>query len=171
MMDWRALMSGATARQVNTGLSSESYDQYDHNDQNQASSGSFGHIGHIGHGGVAQPPVSEPANPAIAEIADRHGLTLSELQQAAGPDWCDVEANIKLADALADAVKTRRMRERGQVPPNYTSVTVCAGCGPVPVWPDCPEHVLACPWCFNRAAGKPIPTPDSRSEQREATYD
>jgi len=97
--------------------------------------------------------------PAIAEIADRHGLTFSELQEAAGPDWCDVEANLELADALADVVKTRWMRERGQVPPNYTSITICAGCGPVPMWPDSPEHVLACPWCFNRAAGRPIPTP------------
>ena len=158
-MDWRALMSGATARQVNTGLSSESYDQYDHNDQNQASSGSIGHIGHSGHRELAQPPVSGTVNPAITEIADRHGLTLSELQEAAGPDWCDVEANLELANALANVVKTRWMRERGQVPPNYTSITVCAGCGPVPVWPDCPEHVLACPWCFNRAAGRPIPTP------------
>ena len=97
--------------------------------------------------------------PAIAEIAKRHGLTLSELQQAAGPDWPEVEANLALANALADVVKTRWMRERGQVPPNYTSVTVCAGCGPVPMWPNSPEYVLACPWCFNRAAGKPIPTP------------
>ncbi len=95
----------------------------------------------------------------LTEVAREHGLTLTELQEAAGPDWPEVEANIELADALADAVKTRWMRERGQVPPNYTSLTICASCGPVPVWPDCPEHVLACPWCFNRAAGKPIPTP------------
>ena len=107
----------------------------------------------------------------IAEIASKHGLTLSELQEAAGPDWLDVEANIKLADALADAVKTRRMRERGQVPPNYTSVTVCAGCGPVPMWRDCPEHVLACPWCFNRAAGRPVPTPKRDGEQHEVAHD
>ena len=107
----------------------------------------------------------------ITEIATRHGLTLSDLQEAAGSDWCDVEANLALANALADAVKTRRMRERGQVPPNYTSVTVCAGCGPVPVWSHCPEHVLACTWCFNRAAGRPMPTPIIRSKQREADHE
>ena len=107
----------------------------------------------------------------ITEIATRHGLTLSDLQEAAGPDWCDAEANLALANALADAVKTRRMRERGQVPPNYTSVTICVGCGPVPMWPDSPEHVLACPWCFNRLAGRPIPAPRSRSEQRGAAHD
>ena len=107
----------------------------------------------------------------LTEVTREHGLTLAELEEAAGPDWPEVEANIELADTLADAVKTRRMRERGQVPPNYTSVTVCAGCGLVPVWPDCPEHVLACPWCFNRAAGKPIPTPRGRSEQNEVVHD
>ena len=90
-------------------------------------------------------------------IASRYGLTLSELQEAAGPDWPEVEADPKFAEALAHAVQTRRMRERDEVPPHYTATTVCAGCGPVPIWVGAPEHVLACPWCFNRLAGRSIP--------------
>ncbi len=108
---------------------------------------------------------------SIPAIADRHGFTLLDLQEAAGPDWPEVEADPKLAQALANAIQTRRIRERGQVPPNYTAVTVCAGCGPVPIWAGAPEHVLACPWCFNRAAGRPIPTPRSRSEQHGVAHD
>jgi hypothetical protein len=104
---------------------------------------------------------------SIAVIADRHGLTLTELEEAAGPDWPEVEADPKLAQSFANAIQTRRLREHGQIPPSYTSVTVCAGCGPVPIWAGAPEHVLACPWCFNRIAGKAIPTPKSRSEQHE----
>ena len=89
---------------------------------------------------------------AITEIASKHGLTLSELEEAAGPDWPEVFADLALAQALAHAVQTRRMRERGEVPPHYTASTVCAGCGPVPIWEGAPEKVLACPWCFNRVA-------------------
>ena len=97
----------------------------------------------------------------LTEVAREHGLTLTELEEAAGPDWPEVAADTNLARALANAVQIRRMRERGQIPPNYTSVTVCAGCGPVPMWPNSPEYVLACPWCFNRAAGRPIPTKEA----------
>ncbi len=93
----------------------------------------------------------------LAEVAKAHGLTLTELEKAAGSDWLEVKADPKLAHAFANAIQTRRMRERGQVPSNYTSVTVCAGCGPVPIWVGAPEHVLACPWCFNRLAGRSIP--------------
>lgn len=55
------------------------------------------------------------------------------------------------------AVNTRRMRELGIVPPHYTAVTECAGCGLVPIFPGVPSRVLACPWCLNRAAGRPMP--------------
>ncbi len=92
------------------------------------------------------------AVPEVTEVAEAHGMTLSELKEAAGPDWPEVEADLALAQALAHAVQTRRMRERGEVPPHYTATTLCAGCGPVPIWPGAPEHVLACPWCFNRVA-------------------
>ena len=89
----------------------------------------------------------------LTEVAREHGLTLSELEEAAGPDWPEVEADPKLAEALAHAVQTRKMRERGEVPPHYTGTTICAGCGPVPIWPGAPSRVLACPWCFNRVRG------------------
>lgn len=88
----------------------------------------------------------------LTEVAREHGLTLTELEEAAGPDWPEVEADPELARAFANAIQTRRLRERGQIPPSYTNVTVCAGCGPVPIWAGASEHVLACPWCFNRLA-------------------
>ncbi len=46
------------------------------------------------------------------------------------------------------------MRERGEVPSNYTSTTICRHCrGPVPIYPGMAERVLGCPWCFNREKG------------------
>jgi hypothetical protein len=86
-----------------------------------------------------------------------HGLTLVELQEAAGPDWPEVQADTVLLETFAAAVATRRMREAGVIPPHYTSTTICARCGPVLIFPGVPAHVLACPWCFNRAASKPVP--------------
>jgi len=90
-------------------------------------------------------------------IAQRYGLTVADLTAIAGPDWPECERDPVLLETLARAVQTRRMRERGEVPPTYTATTVCAGCGPVPIFPGAPSHVLACPWCLNRAAGRPVP--------------
>ena len=90
-------------------------------------------------------------------VAARFGLTVANLKDAAGPDWPECERDPALLECLAAAVQTRRMRERGDVPKHYTSTTLCAGCGPVPIFEGCPERVLACPWCFVRLSGKPVP--------------
>ncbi len=92
-----------------------------------------------------------------ALVADRYGLNVAELRTVAGPDWPECERDPALLEVLAHAVQTRRMLERGEVPPHYTATTVCAGCGPVPIFEGCPDRVLACPWCLNRAAGRPVP--------------
>ena len=56
-----------------------------------------------------------------------------------------------------------RMMDRGIPPPGYSKAVECSGCGPVLLWPTCPDRVIACPWCFRRKAGKAIPRP-SKSE-------
>lgn len=89
--------------------------------------------------------------------AQRHGLTVDDLRAAAGNDWPEVQADPALLEALAHAVSVRRMRERGEVPPSYTAVTDCAGCGPVPIFEGAPDRVMGCPWCFGRVAGRPVP--------------
>ena len=107
--------------------------------------------------GVATVAVASPSEGLFAPPAT-YGLTLADIQDAAGPDWCEVEANPVLFETVARAVATRRMRERGEVPAHYTSTTVCRHCGLVPIFPGVPETVDGCPWCFNRAAGRPIPS-------------
>ena len=86
-----------------------------------------------------------------------HGVSLAELKTLAGEDWRWLEEAPARLEAFAHAVMTRRMRERGEVPPDYTGITECAGCGPVPIWVGCPPAVLGCPWCFNRLRGLPVP--------------
>lgn len=95
----------------------------------------------------------------IWRIAERHKLGLSDLESAAGKDWPEVLASPDLAEALAGAVTTRRMRERGERPAHYTQRATCAACGPVWLWEGAPLNVVGCPWCFNRAAGRPVPHP------------
>lgn len=102
-----------------------------------------------------------------ALVAGQHGLMLADLREAAGPDWPEVERDQVLLETLAHAVQIRRMRERGVVPPEYTAVTDCAGCGPVPIFPGCPPKVDGCPWCFNRAKGLSVPRANSSNEHAQ----
>lgn len=67
-------------------------------------------------------------------------------------------ACLTYARALIDTAD----RHDGYTPSGWTQACSCKRCGPVWLWPDAPEHVLGCPWCFNRAADLPIPRPPIR---------
>ncbi len=97
--------------------------------------------------------------PTAERIAQAHGLTRADLQQAAGTDWADIENEPEALEALANSIQIRRMRERSEVPPHYTATTICAHCGPIPIFSGVAERVVFCPWCFNRVAGLPVPRP------------
>ena len=84
---------------------------------------------------------------------------MDELRDLAAADWPTLEADPELLETFAHAVRTRRMREAGEIPPEYTQTVECAGCGPVLLWEGAPERVAACPWCFNRIRGLPVPMP------------
>lgn len=90
---------------------------------------------------------------------DLPGLTLAELEEAAGEDWPEVRDDPQVLEALAHAVITRRQRERGERPSHWSETCDCADCGPVYLWRGSPASVLGCPWCLNRAEGQPIPRP------------
>ena len=101
-----------------------------------------------------------PAQSATSESPLKlHGLTLPELEEVAGEDWAAVSDDPAVLEALAHAVVTGRQRERGERPLHWTELCECAGCGPVYLWPGGPARVLGCPWCINRAEGRPIPRP------------
>ena len=100
-------------------------------------------------------------------IAQAHGLTLADLQQAAGPDWAEIKNDPATLEALVHSITIRRMRERGEVPPDYTTTTVCRHCGPVPIYQGIAERVLGCPWCFNRAKGLPMPKAPTKTQVQD----
>ena len=95
-----------------------------------------------------------------------HGISYLELRREAAQDWPSLMADPALLDTFAHALATRRMREKGEIPPDYTDNTVCAECGPVPIFEGCSSEVLACVWCSNRVSGRPVPvlTDNSKGE-------
>jgi len=105
----------------------------------------------------ASPQSPNSSNSTNSNGAIVHGIPLPELRHLAGNDWSEIEADPSLLEAFAAAVQARRLREQGQIPDGWTETVTCAGCGPVPLWPGLPEKVLACPWCFNRLRGLPVP--------------
>ena len=80
-----------------------------------------------------------------------------ELSELLGTDWDWIRNDPKFLGACRQAETVRRMREAGIVPSHYTDSTVCGHCGCVPIFPGCPDKVMACPWCFNRLKRLPIP--------------
>ena len=112
-------------------------------------------------------PVADTGKPCAGMIAQTHGLTLADLQQAAGPDWAEIEHDPATLEALANSIQLRRIRERSEVPSNYTSTTICAHCGPVPIYPGMAERVLGCPWCFNRVKGLPVPKVSTKTQVQD----
>jgi hypothetical protein len=86
-----------------------------------------------------------------------NGIHIAELRALAGADWPELERDPALLATFAHAVEIRKMRERGEIPPHYTKSVTCERCGPVMLWEGAPNTVVGCPWCLNRAAGKPAP--------------
>lgn len=77
------------------------------------------------------------------------------------PDVASVTEALTDAErrAIVYCERIARDRKTGRVPDSYTATTWCRGCGTVPIFEGAPARVDACPWCFNRAKGLPIPRP------------
>ncbi len=84
--------------------------------------------------------------------------SLEEIKRKAGSDWDEIANDPEQLKAFAELLMIAAMREKGIVPDHYTATTECSGCGTVPIFEGVPESVGACPWCFNRLKGLPMPT-------------
>jgi len=125
----------------------------------------------IGAGGHQECEISERSEissfPSLEAEGGPRNITLADLQQAAGPDWAEIKNDPATLEALARSITIRRMRECGEVPPDYTATTVCRHCGPVPIYPGVAEHVQGCPWCLNRAKGLPMPKAPTKTQVQD----
>ncbi len=98
-----------------------------------------------------------------------HGCSIVELKGLAGEEWTDIETDEESLEALAYTVATRRLREQGIVPDDYTSIIICEQCGSVPMWEGFPKESNSCVWCFNRISGKPVPNIQKACESQQGT--
>lgn len=113
-----------------------------------------------------------------AEPADDAG-TLPRACQRVGADFGDLLAALLPADvaelalhrftppeldAFVRAVTVRRCRFAGRAPATWTKAATCRHCGPVLLWPESPDSLDACPWCWSRRDGLPIPRPADMAE-------
>lgn len=111
--------------------------------------------------------------PQIIPIAGLPGgLTLADLEAELGsdPDWPTIKTDPELLRGYAETIATTRQVRAGIVPDGWTGVFRCARCGPVYLQPGGPKDLLACPWCFNRAQGLPVPAPNPSDPPREERW-
>jgi len=105
-------------------------------------------------------PVIEAQRLRLIRLAQAEGLPVrTVLKLARGElDMLDgyPEATVL---AYARALLCTAERRVGHVPMAWSEAAHCDGCGPVWLWSDLPPRVLACPWCWNRLAGLPVPRP------------
>lgn len=94
-------------------------------------------------------------------ILTHHGISQNELKTFLAEDWNDYQDNPESLIAWSDLLANRRLIEQGTLPPNFTAITHCNGCGNVFVPPEVTTGgtVFGCPWCRNRVDGLPIPKP------------
>ncbi len=94
---------------------------------------------------------------ALTDKTDKRGSVSS------GSEWSELleNKNGELTEqempVAEEMVVITEMRQKGIVPDHYTATTNCKHCGPVPIFEGCWPESDACPWCFNRLRGLPMP--------------
>ncbi len=99
----------------------------------------------------------------LADACRGLDITPAEVKEALAEedieDWRKGAITAETMNAFARSLVQRRKMEQGKRPDHYTEQATCKHCGPIWLW--FPGEVLGCPWCWNRAADRPIPRPCS----------
>ncbi len=98
---------------------------------------------------------------ALATICQNLPITAIEVHEALSQqdieDWYNDKMSINELEAFSSSLVQRKVMDQGKTPSHYTQKAICKWCGPIWLWIS--EEVLGCPWCWNRATGKPISHP------------
>lgn len=98
---------------------------------------------------------------ALADACKGLDITPAKVKEALSPedidDWHEGAVSADTLAAFARSLVQRRQMDQGKRPEHYTEQATCKHCGPIWLWFS--GKVAGCPWCWNRAAGKPIPRP------------
>lgn len=151
-MSWRETL-GVTPSTVNP---------YTHNTHNTQKPPEPGNCADIADS--AYRDSDEESSKLLETLADAcWGLSITpvEVRDALAPedieDWRNGDITGDTLAAFARSLVQRREMDQGKRPAHYTEQATCKHCGPI--WSWFSGEVLGCPWCWNRAADKPIPRP------------
>ncbi len=131
-----------------TPLDGTSYTHNSHNTQKPADTGNCADITDCAYG---KPELTSPA-PGQPDKDIPGDETLGDIRGVSAPELSAEEAEV-----LALLTEMRNQMNNGIRPARYNKAAYCKGCGPVWLWFS--GDVLGCPWCWNRAAKRPIPRP------------
>ncbi|HKK06735.1 MAG TPA: hypothetical protein VKA50_12895 [Gammaproteobacteria bacterium] len=99
----------------------------------------------------------------LADACKGLDITPAEVKQALAAedieDWRKGAISADTLTTFARSLVQRREMDQGKRPEHYTEQATCKHCGPIWLW--FPGEVVGCPWCWNRAADRPIPRPCS----------
>jgi len=153
-MSWRETLGVSLSKTA-------SYTQNTHNTQKSLEPGNCAYCANSAYGDAE----TDNANllETLADVCRGLGITPVEVKEALSPediaDWRKGAISGDTPAAFARSLSLRRERDQGKRPAHYTDQATCNRCGPVWLWFS--GEVLGCPWCWNRAADKPIPRPCS----------
>jgi hypothetical protein len=154
-MSWRETLGA-------TGPAVKPYTHNSHNSHNAQKSGEPGNCAAIADSAYRD-SVEEDSRLLEALAAACRGLftTPAEVWEALAAedieDWRNGSISNDALAAFARSLVQRREMDQGKRPAHYTEHATCKQCGPIWLWFS--GRMLGCPWCWNRAAGRPIPRP------------
>ena len=105
----------------------------------------------------AEAPSGRPIVESIDQWSKRLRDTPDELRRVAEDDWAEESSTPAKLIGFADSLAIAQIRETGRIPDNYTAITNCKVCGPVPVHEGLPRTIAQCVWCMNGLTAPPIP--------------
>ena len=146
------------------GVTPSTEPPYTHNSQNTQKPAEQGNCADIADSAYRD---SEQKNSklleALADACRNLAITPAEVKLALAAedidDWRGGAIGDDTLAAFACSLVQRREMGQGKRPEHYTEKATCKHCGPIWLWFS--GDVLGCPWCWNRAADKPIPRPCS----------
>lgn len=95
----------------------------------------------------------------LLALAAQHGLAVGRVAALDDADPLELAAlPDEVLVAYARALLCTGERRAGRVPEGWSVASECEGCGPVWLWPGA-GRVRACPWCWERVAGREVPRP------------
>jgi len=151
-MSWRDIL-GVGNSIKDTSTHNTQYTQYTHKASKKSNSANNANCAEV----------NSKLLEALATACDGLTITPNKVKKALATEyieaWFSGEISIETLTGFAHALQQRQDIDQGKRPAHFTYKATCNHCGPIWLW--CAGDVMGCPWCWNRATGRPIPRPET----------